>query len=217
MKTIVILISGRGSNMEALIGAILTQKMPVKIAAVLSNRPEAKGLPIAQQNGIATRVIDHKTYQTRADFDCAMQKEIDSFSPDFVVLAGFMRILTDDFVQHYKGKMINIHPSLLPAFTGLNTHQRALEAGVKIHGCTVHFVTPTLDHGPIILQAAVRVLEDDTEEILAARVLKAEHQIFPEALRLLVTNQLRLKNGRVHIFNSEKNEQDFSLPTFADA
>ena len=171
MKNIVILISGRGSNMQA----ILEARLPLTVAAVISNDPKAGGLATAQKHGIATRVVDHRAHANRAAFDTALSTEIDAFKPDLVVLAGFMRILTGDFVNRYRGRLINIHPSLLPSFTGLDTHRRALEAGVKVHGCTVHFVTPELDHGPIIIQAAVAVLESDSEVTLAARVL-AEHQ-----------------------------------------
>ncbi len=179
MKKVVILISGRGSNMQA----ILEAKLPVKVAAVISNDPQAGGLATADSHGVPTRVVDHREYRERAAFDDALRAAIDSFAPDLVVLAGFMRILTAEFVDHYRGRMINIHPSLLPAFTGLHTHKRALEAGVKLHGCTAHFVTPELDHGPVIIQAAVPVLEGDDEERLAARVLAEEHRIYPQALR----------------------------------
>ena len=158
MKKIVILISGRGSNMQALLEA----KLPCKIAAVISNRANAEGLGIAKAHGIPTEVVEHRDYPDRDSFDAALARTIDGFHPDFVALAGFMRILTPGFVTHYHGKLINIHPSLLPAYGGLDTHARALRDGVKIHGCTVHFVTPDLDHGPIIIQAAVPVMRDDT-------------------------------------------------------
>src|SRR5258705_7051249 len=160
MKKIVILISGRGSNMQALLAA----RLPVTIAAVISNEPAAAGLATAQRYGVATRVVAHRAYPDRAAFDTALAKEIDEFKPDLVVLAGFMRILTDDFVHRYRGRLINIHPSLLPSFAGLDTHRRALAAGVKVHGCTVHFVTPQLDHGPIVIQAAVPVADNDSED-----------------------------------------------------
>src|ERR1044071_2893072 len=177
MKRIVILISGRGSNMQA----ILAARLPMTVAAVISNEPTAAGLAFAREHGIATRVVDHRAYTERTAFDRALALEIDAFNPHLIVLAGFMRILTDDFVQRYAGRLLNIHPSLLPSFTGLHTHRRALEAGVKVHGCTVHFVTPQLDCGPIVVQAAVPVLADDTEEALAARVLAQEHRIYPQA------------------------------------
>jgi phosphoribosylglycinamide formyltransferase 1 len=194
MKQVVILISGRGSNLQALLSAGL----PCKFAAVISNRADAEGLRIAEHHGIPVQVIAHREYPDRAAFDRALATEIDRYQPDFVVLAGFMRILTDDFVNHYAGRLINIHPSLLPAFTGINTHERALQEGVKIHGCTVHFVTPALDHGPIIIQAAVPVLQRDTPRQLAERVLQAEHVIYPRALRWLCDGVVALdSNGKV--------------------
>ena len=188
MKRIVILISGRGSNMVALLDAAL----PAKICAVLSNDPEARGLAAARERGIPASAIDHKRYADRAAFDAALIDAIDACQPDLVVLAGFMRILTDGFVQRYAGRLINIHPSLLPSFPGLHTHRRALEAGVRVHGCTVHFVTPTLDHGPIVIQAAVPVLPGDTEDTLAARVLREEHRIYPQAVRWFCEDRLGL-------------------------
>ena len=186
MKKIVILISGRGSNMQA----ILEARLPLTVAAVISNDPGAGGLETAQKHRVPTRVVDHKVHGGRAAFDAALSQEIDSFDPDLVVLAGFMRILTDAFVNRYRGRLINIHPSLLPAFTGLHTHRRALEAGVKVHGCTVHFVTPELDHGPIVIQAVVPVHERDSEETLSARVLAEEHRIYPQALRWFCEGRL---------------------------
>ena len=194
MKKIVILISGRGSNMQALLSA----KLPCRIAAVISNRADADGLETANQRGIATRVVSHRDYADRASFDAVLAEVIDSYQPDFIVLAGFMRILTPRFVAHYYGRLINIHPSLLPAYTGMNTHERALQDGVKIHGCTVHFVTPDLDHGPIIIQAAVSVLNHDTAQTLAARVLLEEHLIYAQAIRWLCGEQVGLNNeGKV--------------------
>lgn len=204
MKTIVILISGRGSNMQSLLDAAADGTLPVRVAAVLSNRPDAKGLEIAAARGIPTRVIDHKQYDGREAFDATMAEAIDAFAPDLVVLAGFMRILSDAFVGHYAGRLINIHPSLLPAFTGLHTHQRALDEGVRIHGCTVHFVTPALDHGPIIVQAAVPVLDGDDATRLAARVLAQEHRIYPQAVRWFAEGRLRLVDGRVEL-DAEQN------------
>ena len=201
MKSIVILISGRGSNMELLLDAAASGALPVRVAAVLSNRPQAKGLEVAAAKGVATRVVDHQNYSRREDFDAAMAAEIDAHAPDLVVLAGFMRILSDAFVEHYAGRLINIHPSLLPAYPGLHTHRRALEDGVRVHGCTVHFVTPTLDHGPIVIQAAVPVLDGDDEDSLAARVLVQEHQIYPLAVRWFVEGRLKLQDGRV-VFNT---------------
>jgi phosphoribosylglycinamide formyltransferase-1 len=197
MKSIVILISGRGSNMESLLAAVASGALPVRIAGVLANRPDAKGLETAAAQGVPTVVVDHKQFADRAAFDAAMAEAIDRFAPDLVVLAGFMRILTDGFVRHYAGRLVNIHPSLLPSFPGLHTHRRALEEGVRIHGCTVHFVTPALDHGPVIVQAAVPVLDDDDEASLAARVLTQEHQVYPLAVRWFAEGRLRLVDGRV--------------------
>ena len=188
MKRIVILISGRGSNMEALLKA----RLPAEIVAVISNEPAAKGLATAQAQGIATAVVPHRAFADRAAFDAALAAEIDRHQPDWIVLAGFMRVLTEPFVARYLGRMVNIHPSLLPSFPGLHTHQRALDAGVRIHGCTVHFVTSGLDSGPIIIQAAVPVLPDDTEDSLAARVLAQEHRIYPQAVRWLCAAQVQL-------------------------
>ena len=199
MKNIVILISGRGSNMEALIAARDAGRLPVNIAAVISNRPAAKGLETAAQAGIVTHYIDHKAFAGREAFDAALAECIDQFAPDLVVLAGFMRILTEGFVRHYEGRLMNIHPSLLPSFPGLHTHQRALEEGVRIHGCTVHFVTPTLDHGPVIIQAAIPVLDGDSEDDLAARILIQEHKIYPQAVRWFAEGRLHLEHGRVRL------------------
>jgi phosphoribosylglycinamide formyltransferase 1 len=194
MKTIVILISGRGSNMQA----ILQARLPLRIAAVLSNDPNAAGLGIASTAGIATAAIDHRQDSDREQFDGRLAAEIDRHAPDLIVLAGFMRILGTRFVNRYPGRIINIHPSLLPAFPGLHTHRRALEAGVRVHGCTVHFVTPQLDHGPIIIQAAVPVLPGDDESRLAARVLEQEHRVYPQALAWLARDAVRLDaSGRV--------------------
>ncbi len=188
MKNIVILISGRGSNLQALLEA----KLPCRIAAVISNRADAEGLEIARAHGVPTAVLSHRDYPDRESFDAALAATIDTYHPDFVVLAGFMRILTGGFVDRYYGRLINIHPSLLPAYGGLDTHARALADGVKIHGCTVHFVTSDLDHGPIIIQAAVPVMHDDTEQTLAARVLREEHRIYPQAVHWLCTRQVVL-------------------------
>lgn len=194
-KTIVILISGRGSNMEALLDA----RLPAQVAAVISNNPRARGLGTAQARGIATAVVDHRAFSDRAAFDTALAAEIDRHRPDLVVLAGFMRVFMEPFIERYRGRLLNIHPSLLPAFAGLHTHRRALAAGVRIHGCTVHFVSPALDSGPIIVQAAVPVLPEDTEERLAARVLAEEHRIYPQAVRWFIEGKLKLEDGRVRI------------------
>lgn len=196
MKRLAILISGRGSNMEA----ILRARLPATVAAVISNEPGARGLEIARAHGIATEVVPHRDHPDRASFDQALAQAIDRHGADLVVLAGFMRVLTAGFVERYRGRLVNIHPSLLPAFPGLHTHRHALEAGVRIHGCTVHFVTESLDHGPIIIQAAVPVLPQDDEARLAARVLAEEHRIYPQAIRWIVEERLRLTgDGRVEI------------------
>ncbi len=187
-KRIVILISGRGSNMDAIFRA----DIPLRIAAVISNNPDAAGLQTARSRNIATAVVDHRQFSSRVDFDDALATAIDSYHPGLVVLAGFMRILGDAFVTRYSGRMLNIHPSLLPAFPGLHTHRRAIAAGARIHGCTVHYVTPELDHGPIVIQAAVPVLADDTEDTLAERVLSEEHRIYPQALRWFSEGRLAL-------------------------
>ncbi|WP_288379896.1 phosphoribosylglycinamide formyltransferase [uncultured Massilia sp.] len=199
MKNIVILISGRGSNMEAVVRAAESQQWPASIAAVISNKPEAKGLEFARARGIPTAVVANKEYASRAEFDAALQEAIDRFEPDLVVLAGFMRILTAPFVQHYEGRMLNIHPSLLPLFPGLGTHQQALDAGEQEHGATVHFVTAELDHGPVVAQARVPVLPGDTEDTLSARVLAEEHKLYPHAVRLFVEDRLKIENGDVRI------------------
>lgn len=184
--SIVILISGSGSNLQAIIDADL----PVTIRAVISNRADAYGLTRAEAAGIPTAVLNHKSFPDRETYDAALQSLIDSYNPGLLVLAGFMRILSDGFVRHYEGRMINIHPSLLPKYRGLHTHARAIEAGDKEAGCSVHFVTPELDAGPIIIQAHVPILEDDTPEILAARVLEQEHRIYPEAIRRFAEGEL---------------------------
>jgi phosphoribosylglycinamide formyltransferase-1 len=195
VKNVVILISGRGSNMQSLVHA----GIPAKIAAVVSNRPEAPGLGIAAQAGVPTAVVDDRDFASRSEFDAALARVIDRYSPAIVALAGFMRILSGDFVRRYEGRLLNIHPSLLPSFPGLHTHRRALEEGVKVHGCTVHFVTAELDRGPIIVQAAVPVHADDTEERLAARVLRQEHHIYPLAVRWCVEDRLVVEDGRVRV------------------
>ena len=183
MKNIVILISGRGSNMEAVVRAAQTEQWPARISAVISNNADAAGLEFAAANGIATAVVPSSGFASRAEFDAVLLQEIDRFSPDLVVLAGFMRILTAPFVAHYCGRMLNIHPSLLPAFPGLATHRQALEAGVTRHGASVHLVTAELDYGPVLAQAEVDVLPGDTESTLAARVLVQEHLLLPRAIR----------------------------------
>ncbi|MGC2166284.1 MAG: phosphoribosylglycinamide formyltransferase [Gallionella sp.] len=194
MKNVVILISGRGSNLQALLEA----RPSCRIAAVICNKANAEGLGIASAHGVPTAVIEHRDFPDRDSFDAALARKIDSYDPDFVLLAGFMRILTAKFVSRYHGRLINIHPSLLPAYSGLDTHARALHDGAKIHGCTVHFVTPDLDHGPIIAQAAVPVLQEDDALTLAHRVLHEEHRVYPQVLRWLCTDQIELTaQGRV--------------------
>ena len=199
MKNIVILISGRGSNMEAIVRARAAQQWPARIAAVISNKPDARGLAFAASHGIPTAVVPNKEFPTRAAFDAALQETIDRFAPDLVVLAGFMRILTAPFVEHYAGRMLNIHPSLLPLFPGLHTHRQALDAGVAEHGATVHFVTAELDHGPAVIQARIPVLPGDTEDSLAERLLAEEHVIYPKAVRLFIEDRLSIENGEVRI------------------
>jgi phosphoribosylglycinamide formyltransferase-1 len=191
--SIVILISGRGSNMAAILAAAL----PVKVAAVISNDPQAPGLELAAAQGIPTHGLNHRSYDSRESFDAALMECIDAYQPGLVVLAGFMRILTPAFVKHYEKRLINIHPSLLPAFPGLDTHARALQAGVRIHGCTVHFVTEELDVGPIVIQAAVPVLPHDTEALLSGRVLRQEHRIYPLALRWWAEGKISWQEERL--------------------
>ena len=197
MKRIVVLISGRGSNMEAIVRACATEGWNARVAAVIANRAEAAGLEFARQHGIATAVVEHTAFDSREAFDAELARVVEAHTPDVVALAGFMRILTDGFVERFAGRLVNVHPSLLPAFTGLHTHRRAIEAGCKLAGATVHFVTPTLDHGPIIAQAVVPVLPGDTPEALAARVLEREHVLYPRAVRWLVHGLLRTAGGVV--------------------
>jgi phosphoribosylglycinamide formyltransferase-1 len=198
MKRIVILISGRGSNMEAIVRACAAEGWPARVVAVIANRPDAAGLGFARQQGIATATVDHREHATREAFDTALAQTIDAHAPDLVVLAGFMRVLGEPFVRRYAGRMINVHPSLLPAFPGLHTHRRALEAGVKAAGATVHFVTADLDLGPIAAQAVVPVLPGDDASTLAARVLAREHVMLPRVVRWFVEGRLELAaDGRV--------------------
>ncbi|MCV2367137.1 phosphoribosylglycinamide formyltransferase [Roseateles oligotrophus] len=208
MKSIVILISGRGSNMEAIVRACASETWPARIAAVISNRPGAAGLAFAAQHGIATAVVDHKGFASREEFDAELQRVIDGYAPDLLVLAGFMRILTPAFTAHYAERMLNIHPSLLPAFTGLHTHARALEMGCKFVGATVHFVTAELDHGAIVAQAVVPVFAGDDEASLSARVLKLEHRMYPQAVRWFVEGKLSIADGVVGQLDGEA--QSFS-------
>ncbi len=203
MKKLVILISGRGSNMEAIVRACAREGWPAEVAAVISNRPGAAGLEFAASHGIATAVLDHRAFDGRDSFDAALAAEIDRFAPDLVVLAGFMRILTPAFVAKYEGRMLNIHPSLLPSFKGIHTHQQALDAGVALHGASVHFVIPELDSGAIVAQAAVPVVAGDDADALAARVLAAEHTLYPRAVRWFVEGKLRLDAGRAIVAPDE--------------
>jgi len=195
MKRVVILISGRGSNLQS----ILDAKLDAQIAAVISNNPAARGIEIARSAGVDTAVIDHRAFPDRASFEAVLADKVDSYRPDLLVLAGFMRILTEGFIKRFRNRIMNIHPSLLPAFPGVATHRRALHEGVRIHGCTVHFVTPDLDHGPIVVQAAVPVLPGDDEDRLAARVLEQEHRIYPEAIRWYLDGSLRFDGNRVTV------------------
>jgi phosphoribosylglycinamide formyltransferase-1 len=195
MKRYLILISGRGSNLDALLDA----RLPGTCAAVISNRPDAAGLASAARRGVTTAVVDHRGFVSRADFDAALAAEIERHAPDLILLAGFMRILGDDFVRRFEGRLLNIHPSLLPAFPGVKTHAQALAAGVRLHGCSIHFVTPTLDGGPIIAQAAVAVHADDDEASLAARVLAEEHRLYPRVARWFLDGRLYLIGGRARL------------------
>jgi phosphoribosylglycinamide formyltransferase-1 len=195
----VILISGRGSNMQAIADACLTRGLPAQVVGVIANRAQASGLEWAASRGIPTRVVSHQGHADRASFDAALAQEIDALSPDYVLLAGFMRILTDGFVDHYAGRLINIHPSLLPLFPGLATHQQALDAGVQVHGCTVHVVTPQLDHGPIIAQGIVPVLAGDTPDTLSNRVLQVEHQVYPAVAQWLAEGRVQIDGDRVSV------------------
>jgi phosphoribosylglycinamide formyltransferase 1 len=202
-KRVAVLISGRGSNMAALIEAAKDKTYPAEIVLVISNRPDAGGLLVARANGIATEVVDHTAYgKDRTAFERALQVVLERYRIDIVCLAGFMRLLTPDFVRQWQHRILNIHPALLPAFKGLDTHRRALEAGVKVHGATVHFVVPEMDSGPTIAQAAVSVRHGEMEEKLAARVLEVEHQIYPLALKLLAEGRLHVENGRCLIDGS---------------
>jgi phosphoribosylglycinamide formyltransferase 1 len=193
LKSAVILISGRGSNLRALIEA----RTGLHVLAVISNRPDAQGLAFAKSQGIATQVVDHRRFPDREAFDEALAAAIETLKPDLILLAGFMRIFTPGFIERFPRRILNIHPSLLPSFPGLHTHAQALAAGVKLHGCSVHVVTPELDNGPIVIQAAVPVLSGDTEESLAARVLQAEHRIYPQAVRWFIEERIEFLPGDV--------------------
>ena len=199
MKTIAVLISGQGSNMASLARACVQEGWPARIVRVLSNRPEAPGLALARELGLETEAFSHRDHPSREAFDAALHERLLACGADLVVLAGFMRVLTPSFVQAWSGRLLNIHPSLLPAFPGLDTHARALAAGVRLHGATVHAVTPTLDQGPILAQAVVPVLEGDDPARLAARVLRAEHRLLPTAVRWCIEGRVRFAEGRVEV------------------
>jgi phosphoribosylglycinamide formyltransferase 1 len=194
-----VLISGRGSNMRSLLEAAKSPRYPAEIALVLSNRPDASGLETAKAEGVATAAVDHKIYAGRAEFEASLQIVLDTHRIELICLAGFMRMLTPAFAEAWKGRMLNIHPALLPAYKGLHTHERALADGVRIHGCTVHFVVAGVDEGPIVVQAAVPVMDDDTTETLGSRVLEQEHKIYPAALSLVASGDVRLEGARVLI------------------
>lgn len=206
-----ILISGRGSNMQALVEAAQTDDYPAEIVLIASNRPDAAGLDWAKARGLPTLAIDHKNYANREAFEEALQNALASAKTELVALAGFMRLMTADFVEHWRDRMINIHPSLLPNFKGLHTHERALDAGVKIAGCTVHFVRPKMDEGPIIGQAAVPVLSGDDPDTLAARVLAAEHRLYPASLKLVASGQVRVEGEKTVIFQ----DSNLSSPIYS--
>ena len=208
----VVLISGRGSNLSAILKATQSADYPATIVGVIANKAEAPGLQLARDAGIPVSVVLNGDYADRDSYDNALQAAVDAYAPDLVVLAGFMRILTPAFVAHYANRMINIHPSLLPSFTGLNTHQRALDAGVRLHGCTVHFVTAELDHGPIIAQAAVPVLDGDNARALAARVLAVEHLLYPKAVRWFAEGRLHIDGARVRVDGMAGNTASLMAP-----
>lgn len=212
-RRVAVLISGRGSNMAALIEAAKDQDYPAEIVLVLSNRPDAGGLATAKANGIATVVVDHKTYgKDRAAFEAALHATLEKHAVELICLAGFMRLLTPWFVGQWQERMLNIHPALLPSFKGLDTHKRALETGVKLHGATVHFVVPEMDSGPIIAQGAVAVHDDDTEATLAARVINVEHRIYPLALRLVAEGRVRVVDGRCVIAHTASPDTALIVP-----
>ncbi len=206
-KRIVALISGRGSNLEAILREQHGAPFPGEVVAAIANRADAAGLALAARAGVATETVPHRDYPTREAFDAVLAERIDAVGADLVVLAGFMRILTPRFVERYSGRLLNIHPSLLPAYPGLDTHRRALADGVAIHGCTVHFVTPDLDHGPIVVQGAVPVRPHDTEAALAERVLRVEHRIYPRAVRWFCEDRLTLTDGRVTLAGEAPGER----------
>ena len=208
---LVVLVSGSGSNLQAIIDATSNPDYPAEIVAVISNIEGVKGLERAEEAGIPTAVLDHKNFPDRESYDFALRELIDSYHPEIIVLAGFMRILTDEFVNTYLGKMLNIHPSLLPKYKGLNTHQKAIDAGDERHGATVHFVTPDLDSGPLIIQAEVPVLANDTSESLAARVLEKEHQIYPQAIEWLASGRISMTDDGSVLMDNQKLQKPYRL------
>ena len=209
---VVVLISGRGSNLSAILEAAAAPDYPAAVVAVIANKADAPGLQLAAAAGVATEIVPSQGVTDRTVYDQSLRDAIDRYAPDLIVLAGFMRILTADFVNHYAGRMINIHPSLLPSFTGLHTHQRALDAGVHLHGCTVHFVTAELDHGPMIAQAAIPVWPDDTVASLAARVLTEEHRVYPAAVRWFAEGRLKVVGQRVLLDGALANDVGLIAP-----
>jgi len=209
---VTVLISGRGSNLAALVEAQRRGELGGAIGAVISNRPDAAGLAIAAEHGIATAVVDHRAFADRAAFDAALAEAIDASEPDLVVLAGFMRVLGPAFVRRFQGRMLNVHPALLPAYPGLDTHRRALDDGVRVHGCTVHFVTEDVDHGPIVAQGAVAVHDDDDPATLAARVLEVEHRILPMAVRAFCEGRLIVDGRRVRVDGQALPDDAFVVP-----
>jgi phosphoribosylglycinamide formyltransferase-1 len=208
MLAIVALISGRGSNLQSIIDEMHAGRLPIELRAVISNNPDAHGLVRAHAAGIATCVLDHRQFSSRVYYDQALMTAIDEHDPGLVILAGFMRILGRAFVEHYAGRLINIHPSLLPEFPGLDTHTRALQSGARQHGASVHFVAPEVDTGPIIIQATVPVYEDDSPEVLAARVLREEHRIYPQAIRWFAEGRLEIRDNCVLLDGAEQPEQE---------
>ena len=214
---LVVLISGNGSNLGAIIREIQQGKLNAQIVQVISNQPGAYGLTRAKEANIPTTIINHEDYDSRESFDKSLSQAIDQYQPDLVVLAGFMRILSDEFVEHYMGRLINIHPSLLPKYQGLNTHQRVLDAGEAEHGVTVHYVIPELDSGPVILQASIPVLESDNIKSLKTRIHKAEHQVYPEAIRRIASGQVTFRNNMVYFNNQPITRQQCQFMVKVDS
>ncbi|EAU42761.1 phosphoribosylglycinamide formyltransferase [Fulvimarina pelagi HTCC2506] len=214
-KRVVVLISGRGTNMSALIAACMDPSYPGRIVGVISNQPDAQGLKTAERYDISARAIDHRDFPNREAHDEAVKAELETLKADIVCLAGYMRLLTPGFVRHFAGRMINIHPSLLPLFPGLDTHTRAINAGMRVHGCTVHYVTEGMDEGPIIAQAAISIEANDTPDTLADRLLRAEHRLYPHALKLILEGTVRLSGGRAILKTEECAPDDADATRFA--